>query len=959
MEDRHKKCLRRNRSYMCSEISLSVALLAELSGSAVITDDQLQELQNIQRNETMKAAVLYFLTNFLPKSGPKAFDLFLVALRVSEQDFVADHLEAWLRDQGASSEDENNAFERVRLELQSYYKHRLRSIHPIPWLQAIQLSLTDLYVNRHLKLTANHEGGGVTVTMDDLFTTHEAQDIPRRLLIEGNPGMGKSTICQTFAHVWSLESRGDRFQRSAFGGRCHYKTPTSNDSITTNQLQEILVAKYVLLVVDAFDEAYSDNALLDQLIQGNILRNKTLLITSRPKYLQDKLKYFDSTFTLEGYDRQEQLEHVRRYAEYKKVESAPFESMLNEDNVSDLCNNPLNLTLLCLLREEDTQWLSSRTDLYTSIHNVLKRKASERLHLSPVEVEDLLLRPLYRLAFEAHKRNETMLYGSDFKKVENFEEVIQVGYLTKELVISRLQGEMRCGFTHQTFLEFLTAKNIALMGPEERLTWLRDLRYAKYAVQVERLEIGDSFDVPHYEPLLGFLFGLLEDNPEELTQMTSVVIDGVNFSKGSLISSLPDQKIAQCDVSHMLLRLMGELKAVHPKLEEVISKRCPPYINIYEKCSASCRKGIVVLGNLQLPVPIHLNVDLFYAQEDNILFVKKWIKCKSIDCSWISIKPRDVTEMRSILSELRVGREESFQHVSIEGVRINENPTEGFPFGDNLSGLQLNQFNSSHSCILEAVMNKPLTSLQLIHCDIDDGCAALLHRLLLNQDLRRVSLLSWEQHMGQFLMHLSQLNNLQSLGISLMNSTQQERRSLKAILEGNKLNKLIIYSDDFTDLYSVLNNSFTSMSSLRELHLKSYPKEDQHSIVASNLSNLHRLDLLEITLESKLTDDNLIVLSDAIRSWPNLQHLNISFVYASFGECSMRKLIDAIKSSRHLEEMRSDWLQIKACDIPDAFRNIKLLRLWNSILFPHDETLYEERFKQIETLLSGLEGQDT
>ncbi|ELT99243.1 hypothetical protein CAPTEDRAFT_201857 [Capitella teleta] len=380
-------------------------LFANLTESGVITDEHLQKLQNIMRNETMAAAVLHFLTELLPKRGSKAFNLFLEALCESQQEHVADHLKMWLGD--VCSEDAGT-FKSLRAELQSHYERRLASIRPMPWLQSICLNLTDVFVERQLKLKTNHKGDGKT--MKDLFTPQETKAIPRRLLIEGNPGIGKSTICQTLAHEWGKQScgghcgtvcvhsfdlvlyfhAGDFIDEESVAHAVQKHLLPSDYSITTSELQGVIKAKNVLIIVDAFDEANAGNRTLDRLIQGDILRHKTLLITSRFNFLQNKLSFFDSKFKVQGYDEEEQLQHVKRYAKHKNIASAPFESMLKDKSIRDLCSNPLNLTLLCLLREEDTQLRITRTALYTSIHRIIRRKAGERMDLTEAEVEESL-----------------------------------------------------------------------------------------------------------------------------------------------------------------------------------------------------------------------------------------------------------------------------------------------------------------------------------------------------------------------------------------------------------------------------------------------------------------------------------------------------------------------------------------------------------------------------------------
>ncbi|ELU10242.1 hypothetical protein CAPTEDRAFT_200415 [Capitella teleta] len=282
--------------------------------------------------------------------------------------------------------------------------------------------------------------------MDDLFTPQQTKEIQGAFSSKAIRESGSLR----FAKLWLTNGEsilyfhaGDFIDEESVAHAVQKHLLPSDCRITTSELQGVIEAKNVLIIVDAFDEANAGNRTLDRLIEGDILRHKTLLITSRPNFLQNKLSLFDSKFKVEGYDKEEQLKHVERYAAHQNIASAPFESMLEEESIIDLCSNPLNLTLLCLLREEeeDTQLRNTRTALYTSIHRIIKEKAAKRLNLAPEKVEESLLRPLYRFAFEAHQKNETVVRENDFKKVKNFQQVCEVGYLTRELSMSRLQPE--------------------------------------------------------------------------------------------------------------------------------------------------------------------------------------------------------------------------------------------------------------------------------------------------------------------------------------------------------------------------------------------------------------------------------------------------------------------------------------------------------------------------------------
>ncbi|ELU04885.1 hypothetical protein CAPTEDRAFT_203065 [Capitella teleta] len=915
MEARHRECLKSNRDFLCSEISLSAVLLANLSESGVITDEHLHKFQNIKKNDTTKVAVLYFLSEVLPKRGPEAFNLFLMALCESEQRHVAERLNKCLSD---DCSEEAGTFERLQHELRTHYNDKLQFVYTMPWLPTEGFSLKETFVQRRLRLTSG-DRKGTEVKMDEILAS-VGERRNKRILVEGDPAQGKSTLCQALAFAWSQPDEASEniksfdLVKTQLEERLKSLLPI-DCGIPLRQLEELLQIKNVLLIIDAFDEASTENEMLHQLVEGKRLKHKPLLVTSRPNFLENKQRHFESRFTVEGYNYREQLEHVKRYAEHKNIASAPFESMLEEESIIEL------------------------------------RKAGERMDLTEAEVEESLLRPLYQIAFEAHKKNETVVREKDSKKVKNSQRICEVGYLTNEVIISRLQPEVRFQFTHKTFVEFLTAKHITEMDREERLNWMRHLRYENCHIRIGRLGIEDRFNVEQNEPILGFIFGLLEEESAELTEMALLVIKETRFSS----EHHPLSIYSSCDASHQLLRLLAELNnVVPPELADVICKRRPPLINFHRNCSVSCMKGMLKLCNLRFQPPIRLNVHLSDSrdEEEKMSFVQKWIKYESIECSKIWIQPFDDTELRDNVSGLRIGQADSFQQVGIDCIGIEGNLREKFSFGAHLSELELILFERSHSFLLEAALHKPLTSLQLIDCSkLDDRCISLIHQLLRNQrNLQRVQLMSsslWQRHFGRFLADFAQMENLQSLEITLKNSTDEEMRSLEAILKRNKLSKLTIDSDENSGrLYSVLNEGFNSMSSLRELHLQ--------CVDFIHLPNLRHLDLINFSLDSTLNDNWIAVLSDALRSWRNLQQLRIDFDEDdSVAECSLRELFEAIAGCHRLQILHFNRLEMADSVVPSVCRMIESLKELRKFTSENqrNESLTEEGFKQLEPII--------
>ena len=80
---------------------------------------------------------------------------------------------------------------------------------PFPWCEdELQLELSNIFTR--LKIVSKKKERSRltddTINMTDVFKLHKECDKPRVVLIEGQPGMGKTTYCQKLAYDWSVES---------------------------------------------------------------------------------------------------------------------------------------------------------------------------------------------------------------------------------------------------------------------------------------------------------------------------------------------------------------------------------------------------------------------------------------------------------------------------------------------------------------------------------------------------------------------------------------------------------------------------------------------------------------------------------------------------------------------------------------------------------------------------------
>ena len=96
----------------------------------------------------------------------------------------------------------------VREGIRQFYQKCEESILPIPWGDEFNFQIEDIFTR--LRIVGKDKTRGVATTeevtnMTSIFTPHECCEQPRIVLIEGEPGMGKTTYCQKLVFDWASE----------------------------------------------------------------------------------------------------------------------------------------------------------------------------------------------------------------------------------------------------------------------------------------------------------------------------------------------------------------------------------------------------------------------------------------------------------------------------------------------------------------------------------------------------------------------------------------------------------------------------------------------------------------------------------------------------------------------------------------------------------------------------------
>ena len=319
----------------------------------------------------------------------------------------------------------------------------------------------------------------------DLFNANKNGAIPKRILVQGQTGIGKSTFVKKLLVDWVEVNKKTGDEKAAvlknfelvvavnlkevskrqslkdvisfsnvFAKEDKYMTEGLVDYIANNQ-------EKVLLIFDGYDEYRCGcNSEIYEIFNGKSLRNCRVLITTRISKADELRGGEDLQAEIRGFSEVDRNDFIRRFLREHEVSN--FRKHLYERKLNELAKVPLLLLFLCTLwkKGQAKRFPKTKTKLYLDIIEfVLNHSHSKQSSPRYVEVASFkdILSEMGKVALQGLLNDDHLFEYSQLSDSVRCDQSVFIGLLQITEYSETLRPVGLVSFIHKSIQEFLAA----------------------------------------------------------------------------------------------------------------------------------------------------------------------------------------------------------------------------------------------------------------------------------------------------------------------------------------------------------------------------------------------------------------------------------------------------------------------------------------------------------------------
>ena len=374
-----------------------------------------------------------------------------------------------------------------RSKLQDHYQ-KTATVPTSPWSKRSLVDIHQIYTR--LSLVKQEQTPAETTQSElkhytDLFTANKSGVIPKRILVQGQTGIGKSTFVKKLLVDWvevNKKTGGEQatvlknFElvvavnlkevskcqslkevirlSNVFAKEDKYMTEGLVDYISNNQ-------EKVLLIFDGYDEyRIGRNSEIYEIFSGNSLRSCCVLITTRISRADELRGGKVLLAEITGFSEVDRKEFMRRFLDSEEVSN--LQDHLKRRKLDELAKVPLLLLFFCTLwkRGQSKHFPKTKTSLYMAIVQfILDHSQSNQ---SPPKYDEVasfkeILSEIGKVALQGLLKDDHLFEYSQLSDSVRCDENVFIGLLQITDYTEAIRPAGLVSFIHKSIQEFLAA----------------------------------------------------------------------------------------------------------------------------------------------------------------------------------------------------------------------------------------------------------------------------------------------------------------------------------------------------------------------------------------------------------------------------------------------------------------------------------------------------------------------